>query len=78
MPEHNRIKELLAERKENQDVFAVRVGIAPRTLTNVINGRPTHRSTRRLIAQGFDLNEKDVFFVASDYYYSNTDTQATA
>lgn len=78
MPEHNRIKELLAERKENQDAFALRVGIAPRTLTNVIKGRPTHRSTRRLIAQGFSLDEKDVFSAASDYYYSNTDALASA
>ena len=78
MPETNRIKELLAERRENQDVFAVRIGIAPRTLTNVINGRPTHRSTRILIAQGFDLTEDEVFSAASDYYYSNTEAQATA
>ena len=69
---------MLAERKESQDVFAVRIGIASRTLTNVINGRPTHRSTRRLICQGFGLTEKDVFFAASDYYYSNTEAQATA
>ena len=79
MPDTNRIKELLAERRENQDAFALRVGIAPRTLTNVINGRPTHRSTRRLISQGFNLTEDEVFSVAADYYHSNiSDTKKSA
>lgn len=73
MPEQNRIRELLAERGEIQFDFAMRAGIAPKTLHNVINGKPTHRSTRRLISQAFGLPEDQVFCHAETYYSSNTD-----
>ncbi|WP_407538920.1 hypothetical protein Q0M94_12135 [Deinococcus radiomollis] len=78
MPEHNRIKELLAERKESQEAFSQRIGIGSKTLWNAISGRPTNRSTRLLICHGFGLPEDQVFSAADDYYASNTEAQIPA
>lgn len=71
MPESTQIRDLLAKRGETLDAFAVRAGIARRTLQNVFNGRPTHRSTRRLISGALGLQEDQVFSADGIYYYSN-------
>lgn len=61
MTEGNRIRELIAERGETFELVASRVGLTEKTVRNAANGRPTHRTTRRLIAESFGLTETEVF-----------------
>lgn len=78
MPETNQLRALLAERNVTVEVFAVQAGIAPRTLYRILSGRPSHRSTRILLANAFGLQVEQVFFAAPTYYGSNTDAQVPA
>ncbi|WP_143342113.1 helix-turn-helix domain-containing protein [Deinococcus indicus] len=74
MATSNRIRELIARKGETLAQAAVAAGITEKTLRNAINGRPTHRSTRRLIAQHLGLPEVDIWIThANRDYYSNAD-----
>lgn len=72
MATSNRIRELITRKGETLAQVAVGAGITEKTLRNAINGKPTHRSTRRLIAQYLGLPEADIWISHVDLdYYSN-------
>jgi lambda repressor-like predicted transcriptional regulator len=77
MAESNRVRELIAERNESFAVVATRAGISEKTLRNVASGRPSNRSTRRLIAQALATTETAIW-PGSFNYARNTpgDTHA--
>lgn len=75
MATSNRIRELISAKGETFARAAVDAGINEKTLRSAANGKPTHRSTRRLIAQYFGLSEADVWVAqTSTNYSSNADS----
>lgn len=61
MAELNRIRELIAQRNETFAQAAVGAGITEKTLRSAAQGKPTHRSTRRLIALYLGHDEKAIW-----------------
>jgi lambda repressor-like predicted transcriptional regulator len=71
MATSNRIRELVSARGETFARVAVGAGINEKTLRSAANGKATHRSTRRLIAQYFGLTEEEVWATQAGLNYAS-------